>query len=54
LWPKGCGIGKIADELHVREETVGVHLRNIFAKLNVNDRTSAVSVSLRRGIIHID
>ena len=45
---------EIATRLGVSEETVGVHLRNIFSKLNVNDRTSAVNVSLRRGIIHID
>jgi DNA-binding CsgD family transcriptional regulator len=54
LVAEGMRNREIAEELHVREETVGVHLRNIFAKLNVNDRTSAVSVSLRRGIIHID
>ena len=45
---------EIADQLGVSDETVGVHLRNIFAKLDVNDRTAAVNVSLRRGIIHID
>ncbi len=44
----------IAEQLGVSEETVGVHLRNIFTKLGVNDRTAAVSVSVRRGIIHID
>jgi len=54
LVAEGLRNREIAVELHVSEETVGVHLRNIFAKLNVNDRTSAVSVSLRRGIIHID
>jgi DNA-binding NarL/FixJ family response regulator len=54
LVAEGLRNREIGRELHVSEETVGVHLRNIFAKLNVNDRTSAVSVSLRRGIIHID
>ena len=54
LVAEGLRNREVAGELHVSEKTVGVHLRNIFAKLNVNDRTSAVSVSLRRGIIHLD
>src|SRR5262249_32591783 len=39
--------------LHISEETVDVHVRNILAKLKVHDRTSAVNVALRRGIIHL-
>jgi len=54
LVAEGMRNREVAEQLHVSEETVGVHLRNIFAKLNVNDRTSAVNVSLRRGIIHLD
>jgi DNA-binding NarL/FixJ family response regulator len=45
---------EIGRQLGVSEETVGVHLRNIFSKLDVGDRTAAVNVCLRRGIIHID
>jgi DNA-binding NarL/FixJ family response regulator len=29
-------------------------MKSIFAKLEVNDRTAAINVSLRRGIIHLD
>jgi len=44
---------EIAGSLAISEETVQVHLKNIFAKLEVHDRTGAVYVALRRGIIHI-
>jgi DNA-binding NarL/FixJ family response regulator len=36
------------------DETVKVHLKNIFAKLRVSDRTEAVTVALARGLIHLD
>ncbi len=39
--------------LGITEETTRVHLRNIFAKLGTRDRTAAVHVALRRGILHI-
>lgn len=44
----------IAAELKISHETVQVHVKNIFAKLEVDDRTAAVNVALRRGIIHIN
>lgn len=45
---------EIASALAISEETVRVHLKNIFSKLEVTDRTAAVNVALRRGIIHVD
>jgi DNA-binding NarL/FixJ family response regulator len=45
---------EIAGTLGISEETVQVHLKNIFHKLKVNERTAAVNVALRRGIVHID
>jgi DNA-binding NarL/FixJ family response regulator len=44
---------EIAATLGIGEETVRMHLKNIFLKLDVNDRTAAVNIALRRGIIHI-
>ncbi|MEW5687894.1 MAG: response regulator transcription factor [Pseudomonadota bacterium] len=43
----------IAWELSVSEDTVKSHLRSIYGKLDVNDRTQAVTVALRRGIISL-
>ena len=45
---------QIAALLGISEETVPVHLKNIFAKLKVNERTAAVNVALKRGIVHIE
>lgn len=43
----------IATNLSLSEDTVKAHLRNIFSKLDVNDRTQAVTVAIRRGIISL-
>jgi two-component system, NarL family, response regulator len=43
----------IADHLNISEETVKAHMKNILAKLAANDRTHAVTIALRRGIIEI-
>lgn len=43
----------IAAALGISEETVHSHLRNTFEKLQVNDRTHALTVAIRRGIIHV-
>jgi two-component system NarL family response regulator len=45
---------EIAALLGLSDETVPVHLKNIFSKLGVNERTAAVNVALRRGIVHIE
>jgi DNA-binding NarL/FixJ family response regulator len=44
---------EIASDLSIAEDTVKMHVRNILSKLQVNDRTEAVTVALRRGIIHL-
>lgn len=44
---------EIADRLFISEETVKLHVRHIMEKLGANDRTQAVSIAVRRGIIHL-
>ena len=43
----------IADELALSEETVKVHMKHIMEKLGASDRTQAVAIALRRGIIKL-
>jgi DNA-binding NarL/FixJ family response regulator len=44
---------EIAGKLSLTEETVKGHVKNIFTKLGVNDRTHAVTIGLKRGIIDL-
>jgi two-component system, NarL family, response regulator len=50
---RGLRNKEIASELRISEETVQVHVKSILSKLSVNDRTAAVNVAMRRGIIHL-
>lgn len=43
----------IASELAITEETVKGHVRNILSKLSASDRTHAVTIALKRGIIEL-
>ena len=43
----------IAGRLFITEETVKVHMKHIMEKLGAKDRTDAVSIALRRGIIQL-
>ena len=43
----------IAAQLLITEETVKGHVKNILAKLAANDRTHAVTIGLKRGIIDL-
>jgi DNA-binding NarL/FixJ family response regulator len=43
----------IAGELSIAEDTVKSHVTNILAKLGANDRTHAVTIGLKRGIIEL-
>jgi len=44
---------EIAAALGISGDTASAHIKNIFLKFNVHDRTAALAEALRRGIIHI-
>jgi DNA-binding NarL/FixJ family response regulator len=44
---------EIGATLSIAEDTVKMHIKSILMKLGVNDRTEAVTIALRRGIIHL-
>jgi DNA-binding NarL/FixJ family response regulator len=43
----------IAERLFISEETVKVHIKHIMEKLGASDRTQAVAIGIRRGIIQL-
>jgi DNA-binding NarL/FixJ family response regulator len=43
----------IAERLFISEETVKVHVKHVMEKLGASDRTQAVAIALRRGIIEL-
>jgi DNA-binding NarL/FixJ family response regulator len=44
---------QIADELAIAETTVNFHIKNVVDKLQANDRTHAVTIAIRRGLLQI-
>jgi DNA-binding NarL/FixJ family response regulator len=44
---------EVAAQLSITEETVKVHVKSILSKLGANDRTHAVTIGLKRGIIEL-
>ncbi|WP_263411415.1 response regulator [Terriglobus tenax] len=51
LVAQGNSNKQVAYELNLAEETIKAHMKNILSKLNANDRTHAVSLALKRGIL---
>jgi DNA-binding NarL/FixJ family response regulator len=47
----GCKNKQIADQLSISENTVNFHIKNIVDKLDANDRTHAVTIAVRRGLL---
>ena len=50
---RGLRNREIGEQLLISDETVKVHLKHIMEKLGVSDRTAAVTIGVRRGIIQL-
>jgi DNA-binding NarL/FixJ family response regulator len=44
---------QIADQLSIAETTVNFHIKNLVEKLGANDRTHAVTIAVRRGLLEL-
>ena len=53
LLAEGMRNKEIAAALGISGDTVGMHVKNMYTKLDVHDRTAAVAKAIRRGIIRI-
>lgn len=53
LIAEGCANKIVADRLSISEDTVKAHVRSILSKLGANDRTHAVTIAVKRGIIDL-
>ena len=54
LMARGLRNKEIASHIHRTEATVKVHVLHVLSKLRAQDRTEAVVIGLKRGIIHLD
>jgi len=45
---------QIADDLGIAETTVNFHIKNLVDKLGANDRTHAVTIAIRRGLLEVE
>lgn len=50
----GMSNKEIAFALDISENTVKTHVKNIFDKIGVSDRTSAATTAIRRGLVRVD
>jgi two-component system, NarL family, response regulator len=50
----GSSNREIAAVLEISEHTVNIHVKNILSKLGASGRTEAVTIGLRKGLLHLD
>ena len=51
---KGRSNKEISSSLFLSEDTIKAHLKSVFSKLKVQDRTEAAISAIRHGIVHLD
>ena len=54
LVAQGLSNAEIADKLFLSLSTVKTHVNRLLSKLGVTDRTKALVLALKRGLVHID
>lgn len=54
LMSKGLSKKEIGEIIGISENTVKNHVKSILHKLDVNDRTEAITASIERGILHLE
>jgi DNA-binding NarL/FixJ family response regulator len=54
LLTKGRSNKEMAASLFVSEDTIKAHLKSLFSKLKVKDRTEAAISAIRQGIVHLE
>ena len=50
----GLGNEEISLRLQISKQTVKAHVKGILATMHARDRTHALSIGIRRGIVHLD
>jgi DNA-binding NarL/FixJ family response regulator len=53
LLARGMRNKEMSTALGITPDTVGAHIKNIYTKLGVHDRTAALGEAIRRGLVHI-
>jgi DNA-binding NarL/FixJ family response regulator len=51
---QGCSNREIAEQLHIAEKTVRIHVSSVLDKMGARDRTQATIFALQRGLVHLD
>ena len=54
MMARGTSTAALATALQISEGTIKFHINHIFQKLGVNDRTQAIIMALRRGLIRLE
>ncbi|MEL7351878.1 MAG: response regulator transcription factor [Cyanobacteria bacterium P01_A01_bin.116] len=54
MMARGTSTAVLVEALNISEGTVKFHINHIFQKLGVNDRTQAIIIALRRGLIRLE